>query len=52
MTPEQALKLIDDTLANINTNRQSHALLQKAISVLNSAISSQKAPDSSTANAS
>lgn len=34
MTKEQALKILDQALAQINTTRENHAILQKALMVL------------------
>ncbi len=34
MTPQEAVQLIDSALAQINTTREGHALLAKALQVL------------------
>lgn len=34
MTPEQALQILDRVLANLQLNRQDHAVLQQALQTL------------------
>lgn len=44
MEPKEALKLLTEATAQINTNRQTHMAMVEAINVLLRAITPQQAP--------
>lgn len=47
MTPEQALAILDNVVAQVSMNRENHVQVQKAVETLRLFISTQskKAPD-------
>ena len=45
MTPEQALEIVDNTLAGVTANRQQHLLLLQAVGVLKNALEAVEPDD-------
>jgi hypothetical protein len=49
MTPEQAVQMLDNAVAQLNINREGHIALVKAVEVLNellrSMVQTEKAPE-------